>query len=240
MKTYEQSLVVRTRNISKKKETEKDIKKHIQVLEAQIKSYDDRSNIVEEDYNKFKKYVNVEKHKENDLNTELTDLNSEISEKNQEIKYLKITSNTHLYCANENKKLLDKFSALNTTYQYELKRAKQLALIELGKDEDDQEIKEEYDQKDDKAKAEEDEKNLLPKIKVLRYKGEKLQKLEMKIIKRNKIGVIKSNEFANCLKYYKKLNSELNDEDAYVKNRKKYNSLIRKNRIEEINSEGNY
>ena len=62
----------------------------------------------------------------------------------------------------------------------------------------------------------------------------------MKIIKRNKIGVIKSNEFANCLKYYKKLNSELNDEDAYVKNRKKYNSLIRKNRIEEINSEGNY
>ena len=240
LKTYEQSLVVRTRNISKKKETEKDIKKHIQVLEAQIKSYDDRSNIVEEDYNKFKKYVNVEKHKENDLNTELTDLNSEISEKNQEIKYLKITSNTHLYCANENKKLLDKFSALNTTYQYELKRAKQLALIELGKDEDDQEIKEEYDQKDDKAKAEEDEKNLLPKIKVLRYKGEKLQKLEMKIIKRNKIGVIKSNEFANCLKYYKKLNSELNDEDAYVKNRKKYNSLIRKNRIEEINSEGNY
>ena len=240
LKTYEQSLVVRTRNISKKKETEEDIKKHIKALEAQIKSYEERSNIVEEDFNKFKKYVKIEKNKENDLNTELTDLNSQISDKNQEIKNLKITSNTHLYCASENKKLLDKFSALNTTYQYELKRAKQLALIELGKGEADQQIEEEYDQLDDKAKAEEDQKNFLPKIKVLKYKGEKMQKLEMKIIKRNKIGINKSNEIGNCLKYYRKLNTEMNDEDAYKRNQKKYNSLIRQNNIDEIHSEGNY
>ena len=240
LKTYEQSLVVRTRNISKKKETEEDIKKHIKALEAQIKSYEERSNIVEEDFNKFKKYVKIEKNKENDLNTELTDLNSQISDKNQEIKNLKITSNAHLYCASENKKLLDKFSALNTTYQYELKRAKQLALIELGKGEADQQIEEEYDQLDDKAKAEEDQKNFLPKIKVLKYKGEKMQKLEMKIIKRNKIGINKSNEIGNCLKYYRKLNTEMNDEDAYKRNQKKYNSLIRQNNIDEIHSEGNY
>ena len=169
----------------------------------------------------------------------LNGLNSEISEKNGEIKFLKITSNAHLYCASENKKLLDRFAALNTAYKYELKRAKQLALIEIDtKDENDQMIKEEYDQIDDKVKAEEDEKNILPKIKVLRFRGEKVQKLEMKIIKRNKIGINKSSEVGNGIKYYKKLNSELNDNERYEK--QKYNSLIRKNKNNDIQIEENY
>jgi hypothetical protein len=242
LKTYDQSLVIRTRKISKyKQKSEEEIKKDIKITETQIKNYEKRANYNKENYQLFKQQVEKEKNKENDLKSVLNNLKEDISSSNEEIKYLKLTSNNHLFCNNENRKLKERLANLNTAYQYEIKRAKQLELMDIEtKGEDDQEIKEEYDKIDDKAKAEEDEKNLLPKIKVLRYKGEKLQKLEMKIIKRNKIGVIKSNEFANCLKYYKKLNSELNDEDAYVKNRKKYNSLIRKNRIEEINSEGNY
>jgi hypothetical protein len=150
---------------------------------------------------------------------------------------LKITYNTHLYCASENKKLLEKFAALNTSYQYELKRAKQLALIELKKDEDDQLIKEEYDKMSENAKAEENEKNVLPKIKVLKLRGENLQKLEMKIIKRNKIGINKSSEIGRGIKYYNKLNTELNEREKYEK--QKYNSLIRKNKYSEIQIEDN-
>ena len=239
LKSYDQNLIIRTRSLSKYKETEEQIKKQIKVTEAQIKSYEERASFIENDYNSFKKKVESDKRKENELNIVLNGLNSEISEKNGEIKFLKITSNAHLYCASENKKLLDRFAALNTAYKYELKRAKQLALIEIDtKDENDQMIKEEYDQIDDKVKAEEDEKNILPKIKVLRFRGEKVQKLEMKIIKRNKIGINKSSEVGNGIKYYKKLNSELNDNERYEK--QKYNSLIRKNKNNDIQIEENY
>jgi len=152
---------------------------------------------------------------------------------------LKITYNTHLYCASENKKLLEKFAALNTSYQYELKRAKQLALMELNdKDEDDQLIKEEYDKISEKARAEEDEKNILPKIKVLKLRGENLQKLEMKIIKRNKIGLNKSSDVGKGIKYFNKLNTELNEREKYE--RQKYNSIMRKNKLSEIQVEDNY
>ena len=141
LKSYEQNLVIRTRNISKNKKTEEEIKKRIKVTEAQIESFQERKNTIENEYNSFKKKVESDKNKENELNIELNDLKSQIQEINDEIKNLKIISNIHFYCASENRKLLEKFAALNTSYQYELKRAKQLALIELKKDEDDQLIK---------------------------------------------------------------------------------------------------
>ena len=239
LKFYEQSLVVRTRNISKHStnKSEEEIKKQIKVTEAQIKNYQERANKIENDYNLFKKKAEVEKNKENDLNTELSDLRTEIKEKTDEINELKITSNIHLNCSKENSKLWDKFTEMNTAYKYELKKAKQLALSEIDKkEEDDQIIKEEYNQKDDRAKAEEDEKNILPKIKVLRFKDENSQKLEMKIIKLNKIGLNKSNEVGNGLKYYKKLNTEYNN-DRYVKKR---DNNIKRNKISEIKIEENY
>ena len=237
LKSYEQNLVIRTRNISKNKKTEEEIKKRIKVTEAQIESFQERKNTIENEYNSFKKKVESDKNKENELNIELNDLKSQIQEINDEIKNLKIISNIHFYCASENRKLLEKFAALNTSYQYELKRAKQLALIELKKDEDDQLIKEEYDKMSENAKAEENEKNVLPKIKVLKLRGENLQKLEMKIIKRNKIGINKSSEIGRGIKYYNKLNTELNEREKYEK--QKYNSLIRKNKYSEIQIEDN-
>ena len=112
-----------------------------------------------------------------------------------------------------------------------------MALIELKKDEDDQLIKEEYDKMSENAKAEENEKNILPKIKVLKLRGENLQKLEIKIIKRNKIGINKSSEIGRGIKYYNKLNTELNEREKYEK--QKYNSLIRKNKYSEIQIEDN-
>ena len=135
---------------------------------------------------------------------------------------MKLTSNNHLFCNNENRKLKERLANLITAYEYEIKRAKQLELIDLDKkEEDDLEIKEEYDKIDDKAKAEEDLKNLLPRINILRFKGENMQKLEMKIIKRNKIGVIKSEVIGNAINSYKKLNTEINENERYNNEKKK-------------------
>ena len=219
LKLYEESLVIRTRKITKfKPKSEEEIKKEIKVAQAQIKLYEQKALFLEENNKLFKEKVETEKNKESLLSTELNDLKTDISSKNEEIKFLKLTSYSHLNCPNENRRLIDKYNNLNTAYKYELRRAKQLALMEIeNKGEDDQAIKEEYDQIDDKAKAEEDEKNILPKIKVLKFKGETVQKLEMKIMKLNKIGVIKNKNLEAGLKYYKKLNTEVNDNKRYNK-----------------------
>ena len=200
LKTYDQSLVIRTRKISKyKQKSEEEIKKDIKITETQIKNYEKRANYNKENYQLFKQQVEKEKNKENDLKSVLNNLKEDISSSNEEIKYLKLTSNNHLFCNNENRKLKERLANLNTAYQYEIKRAKQLELMDIEtKGEDDQEIKEEYDKIDDKAKAEEDEKNLLPRINVLKFRGENMQKLEMKILKINKIGVNKSEIIGNA------------------------------------------
>ena len=238
LKTYEQNLVIKTRRISKyKAKSEEEIKKEIKVTEAQIKIYQERVDYTKENFDLFKQKAEDEKNKENNLNTELTSLKEDISSKNKEIKVLKKTSNIHLNCNNENRKLIERYTALNTAYKYELKRAKQLALIEINKDEEDQVIKEEYDKIDDKVKAEAEEKNILPKINVLKFRGENVQKLEMKIIKMNKIGVNKSNNIGNALNCYKKLDNEINENERYIaqKAKAKKQSEVRKNKYSEIN-----
>ena len=229
LKTYDQSLVIRTRKISKyKQKSEEEIKKDIKITETQIKNYEKRANYNKENYQLFKQQVEKEKNKENDLKSVLNNLKEDISSSNEEIKYLKLTSNNHLFCNNENRKLKERLANLNTAYQYEIKRAKQLELMDIEtKGEDDQEIKEEYDKIDDKAKAEEDEKNLLPRINVLKFRGENMQKLEMKILKINKIGVNKSEIIGNAINCYKKLNTEYNDNERY-KEKEKKNRNVRK------------
>ena len=170
----------------------------------------------------------------------LNNLKEDISSSNEEIKYLKLTSNNHLFCNNENRKLKERLANLNTAYQYEIKRAKQLELMDIEtKGEDDQEIKEEYDKIDDKAKAEEDEKNLLPRINVLKFRGENMQKLEMKILKINKIGVNKSEIIGNAINCYKKLNTEYNDNERY-KEKEKKNRNVRKIKYNETKIPENY
>ena len=244
LKLYEESLVIRTRKITKfKPKSEEEIKKEIKVAQAQIKLYEQKALFLEENNKLFKEKVETEKNKESLLSAELNDLKTDISSKNEEIKFLKLTSYSHLNCPNENRRLIDKYNNLNTAYKYELRRAKQLALMEIeNKGEDDQAIKEEYDQIDDKAKAEEDEKNILPKIKVLKFKSETVQKLEMKIMKLNKIGVIKNKNLEAGLKYYKKLNTEVNDNKRYNKKEdlSKYQIIRDKNNKILIKSDDNY
>ena len=241
LKTYDQSLVIRTRKISKyKQKSEEEIKKDIKITETQIKNYEKRANYNKENYQLFKQQVEKEKNKENDLKSVLNNLKEDISSSNEEIKYLKLTSNNHLFCNNENRKLKERLANLNTAYQYEIKRAKQLELMDIEtKGEDDQEIKEEYDKIDDKAKAEEDEKNLLPRINVLKFRGENMQKLEMKILKINKIGVNKSEIIGNAIKCYKKLNTEYNDNERY-KEKEKKNRNVRKIKYNETKIPENY
>ena len=241
LKTYDQSLVIRTRKISKyKQKSEEEIKKDIKITETQIKNYEKRANYNKENYQLFKQQVEKEKNKENDLKSVLNNLKEDISSSNEEIKYLKLTSNNHLFCNNENRKLKERLANLNTAYQYEIKRAKQLELMDIEtKGEDDQEIKEEYDKIDDKAKAEEDEKNLLPRINVLKFRGENVQKLEMKILKINKIGVNKSEIIGNAINCYKKLNTEYNDNERY-KEKEKKNRNVRKIKYNETKIPENY
>ena len=241
LKTYDQSLVIRTRKISKyKQKSEEEIKKDIKITETQIKNYEKRANYNKENYQLFKQQVEKEKNKENDLKSVLNNLKEDISSSNEEIKYLKLTSNNHLFCNNENRKLKERLANLNTAYQYEIKRAKQLELMDIEtKGEDDQEIKEEYDKIDDKAKAEEDEKNLLPRINVLKFRGENMQKLEMKILKINKIGVNKSEIIGNAINCYKKLNTEYSDNERY-KEKEKKNRNVRKIKYNETKIPENY
>ena len=241
LKTYDQSLVIRTRKISKyKQKSEEEIKKDIKITETQIKNYEKRANYNKENYQLFKQQVEKEKNKENDLKSVLNNLKEDISSSNEEIKYLKLTSNNHLFCNNENRKLKERLANLNTAYQYEIKRAKQLELMDIEtKGEDDQEIKEEYDKIDDKAKAEEDEKNLLPRINVLKFRGENVQKLEMKILKINKIGVNKSEIIGNAINCYKKLITEYNDNERY-KEKEKKNRNVRKIKYNETKIPENY
>ena len=241
LKTYDQSLVIRTRKISKyKQKSEEEIKQDFKITENQIKNYEKRANYNKENYQLFKQQVEKEKNKENDLKSVLNNLKEDISSSNEEIKYLKLTSNNHLFCNNENRKLKERLANLNTAYQYEIKRAKQLELMDIEtKGEDDQEIKEEYDKIDDKAKAEEDEKNLLPRINVLKFRGENMQKLEMKILKINKIGVNKSEIIGNAINCYKKLNTEYSDNERY-KEKEKKNRNVRKIKYNETKIPENY
>ena len=106
LKTYDQSLVIRTRKISKyNQKSEEEIQKDIKITETQIKNYEKRANYNKENYQLFKQQVEKEKNKENDLKSVLNNLKEDISSSNEEIKYLKLTSNNHLFCNNENRKL---------------------------------------------------------------------------------------------------------------------------------------
>ena len=87
------------------------------------------------------------------------------------------------------------------------------------KDEEDDIIEEEYDKLDDRGKMERDERILLPRLKgLLKFRGEKIQKLEEKIIKLNKIGQFKNEVKGNVTSLYKKI------ENIYKNN--KYNNNL--------------
>ena len=238
LKEYEKNLVIKTRISSRNKtKSEKEIQKEIKITEAQIKKYEERAIHAREEFETRQQRADIEMNKENNLNIQLNDLNDQIKAINDDIEILRIISNNHLNCRNENRKLIEKLANLNTAYKYEQKKAKHLGLVNRDKKgEEDNFINEEYDQLDDKGKAEQDERNLLPKIKILKFRGEKLQKLEMKIIRKNKIGLNKSSDNGNAIKCYRQLNTDYNDNDRY---KKEANLNIRIGRNKEMKIEEN-
>ena len=207
-----------TRN--KNKKTEEEIKNDIKVKEAQIKLYAMKANYVKNAYEKNAKNYEQDLNKENILDDILSKFNSDIDVIESQIKDLKKIYIVHLYCPREKKSLIEKYNFLESEYKYELKREEQLSKIKIKeKDEEDAIIEEEYDQLDEKGKIETEERNMLPKLKgLLKFRGEKIHKLEKKIIKLNKIGQIKSEVKGNVTSLYRKIENIYSNSNRYLSN----------------------
>lgn len=222
----------------KTQNNEEEIKNNIKLKEAQIKLNEKRLNYIKTLFEKSEKNQEKEKNKEEKLQITLTKLKSELSMIESQIQKLQVIYDSHLKCEKEKKLLNDKYNMLETDYKYELKRAEQLAKIKIKeKDEEDAIIEEEFDQLDEKEKAEKLENSILPKLKVLKFRGENIVKLEKKIIQINKIGQYKNEPQENAKKLYKKIDNIYKDKNRYIT---KANSFIRKNRKINIDYEDNY
>ena len=229
-----------TRN--KNKKTEEEIKNDIKVKEAQIKLYITKANYVKNSFEKNAKNFEEDIKKEKTLEDLVLKFKSEIELKESQIRNLKKIYIIHLNCPKEKKSLIDKYNFIESDYRYELKRAEQLSKIKMKeKDEEDDIIEEEYDKLDDRGKMERDERILLPRLKgLLKFRGEKIQKLEEKIIKLNKIGQFKNEVKGNVTSLYKKIeniykNNKYNNNNRYFRN-SNTNNNIRK--IKQINIDG--
>ena len=240
LQNHNKHLTLRTKLLTKFKfnEREQELKKDILLKQAQINFYIKKSNLTKDDYEKLLKNAPNEKNKENKLNHFLSKMKTDISILEEQIEKLKIIEDMHNNCEKDKQLLFKKFHILETDYEYELKKAKKLEKIIIKeKDEDDNEIQEEYENLNTEEKAIRDESSILPKIKVLGFRGKKIQELEEKIKKLNKIGQVKNKMTGNVRKLYKKLDNIYRDNNHYII---RANSFIRKNRRIDINYDENY
>ena len=246
LRNIEQKLTLKESKYKKKKrKNEQEIKKEITLIESQIKKFEERAILAKDNYNNSIKRAEQKENLENDLKEELTVINKEISELKNTIKELKKIDVEHKHCKLKNKQMFEELKSLNETYQYELKKAKQLALSEITelknenneKEEDHEEVED-----DDVEKALVDEKNFLPKIKNIKFSVSPTNKLESKIIQKNKIGL--KNSKSNTFNLFKRINDEYNNNNRYII---EANKNIRLNNINQVNNsnfitktEGNY
>ena len=244
LKERDKNIIINTKFLSRNKnrKTEEEIKNDIKVKEAQIKLYITKANYVKNSYEKNFKNFEEDIKKEKTLEDLLSKFKSEIELKESQIRNLKKIYIVHLNCPKEKKSLIDKYNFIESDYKYELRRAEQLSKIKMKeKDEEDDIIEEEYDKLDDRGKMERDERILLPRLKgLLKFRGEKIQKLEEKIIKLNKIGQFKNEVKGNVTSLYKKIeniykNNKYNNNNRYFRN-SNTNNNIRKTK--QINIDG--
>ena len=238
LKTIEQSLTEKENKYKKKKgKTVEQIKKEISTIDSQIKIYQDRASLEKENYNLSVKRAEKKENLENDLKEELIGLNEEISELKNTINDLRKIDIVHKHCKYNNKKLIEEFKSINDAYQFELKRAKQLALSEIyeenNEDNKNNEMGEEEEDEDDNAeKAIEDEKNFLPKIQSIQFTEDPENKLETKIIRRNKIGLRNNkSDNVNAINLFKRASNEFYNNNRYIIEANKNIRLNNKNRI---------
>ena len=244
LKNYEKNLEfkgkIRSRNHVK---SEEEIKKELKLLEHQIKIYEDRANLNEKNYQLSLKKAQKEENKESEYQEKLNDLNQQISELEDKNKNLRKILQTHENCKKENEQLLEKYNAINNAYKCQIKIAKQLALAEMKDkliDERDKNIieKDKENEGDDEEQIKKDEMNILPKIKTLNFPNTPLNKLESKIIKKNRVGIKNSFSNINAVNLYNKLCMENSDNDRYIK---EANKNIHINNIKtNITTEENY
>jgi hypothetical protein len=133
LKDFEKRMTIKKKEkrISKPK-TENEIKKDINLVQTQISIYEKKANLAKDNYDLSVKVAEQKKNKENDLKTELSVLNDEIASLKESLNDLKSIDVKHQHCKYINNKLIEEYKAINDSFQYEIKRAKQLALDEIA------------------------------------------------------------------------------------------------------------
>ena len=175
LKKYEKNLVVKTKDNPKSKvKSEEEIKNEIKLIEKQIKKYEERANIYKQDYEKSKITTEKEEKKEQELEGILSKLNEEIEPLEREVNKLKNILLIHQNCKTNSDKLIEEYNSLNKSYQYEIKRAKNLALLEIkeGLDYDEEQKK---DDKENNNKGKNRLKNIQEKRKKEKNNNNKMK-----------------------------------------------------------------
>ena len=248
LKDFEKRMTIKKKEkrISKPK-TENEIKKDINLVQTQISIYEKKANLAKDNYDLSVKVAEQKKNKENDLKTELSVLNDEIASLKESLNDLKSIDVKHQHCKYINNKLIEEYKAINDSFQYEIKRAKQLALDEIAeKNKDDIKQEDNIDDSDNYEKALDEEKHFLPKIHNLKFTEDPNVKLETKIIKRNMKDYELKNSKSNAINLFKKLSDEYNINERYIieANKNIRNPYMDRSTINQscgtIQTEGNY
>ena len=167
--------MVKTKDNPKSKvKSEEEIKNEIKLIEKQIKKYEERANIYKQDYEKSKITTEKEEKKEQELEGILSKLNEEIEPLEREVNKLKNILLIHQNCKANSDKLIEEYNSLNKSYQYEIKRAKNLALLEIkeGLDYDEEQKK---DDKENNNKGKNRLKNIQEKRKKEKNNNNKMK-----------------------------------------------------------------
>ena len=218
LKDFEKRMTVKSKDKRKSKpKTENEIKKDINLVQTQINNYEKKANIAKENYDLSVKVAEQKMNKENDLKTELSELNDEIASLKESVNDLKSIDVEHQHCKYNNKKLIEEYKLINDSFQYEIRRAKQLALEEIAeKNKDEIKPNDIIDDPDNIEKALDEEKHFLPKIHNLKFTEDPDVKLEAKIIKRNMKDYELRNSKSLAVQFFKKLNDEYNGNERYI------------------------
>ena len=197
---------------SYKIKSNEEIKKNIEIIDKKIKIYKKMGNASEDQIEKTKKEIKEKEGKEKDLEVKAEDLRKRVNSMEKKIEDMKIKVEEHKNCEIEIQNKLEEMESLKKTYEYQTK----LEQIRASKMENNTfiiENEEKDDGEDNKDKALEDQKNILPKIKGLKFSVGPLADLEAKIVKKNKIRMKKSQ--SNAINIYNKLNTESNNNERY-------------------------
>ncbi len=279
LKEYEKNLKIKSKENPKSKgKSEEEIKNEINIIEKQIKTYGERAIAYKQEYEEKEKKCKEEEEKEEDLKKKLDNLNNKINPLEEKVNELKKILLVHQDCNANNEKLIELYNSLNRSYQYELKRAKNLALTEIkegfdydsekekeekegdkkdnqkekkikhqrknlknyskisnakgnedkNKNSDDNKQKEE-EEKDTQENANNDMKIVLPKIQDLKFSvSSPMGKLDIKILKKNKIGINNNSQRnMNAINLYQKLSNEYKDNERYINDANKNIRIVK-------------